>query len=121
MMVSGERDESQLAIILHTEDVKDTINTENLNLHCTRVLRNYFDSDRFPCLFSKDEELKKKIGSLGPRYLNIDVADEMDANSIALMRTYNFQPSLGYINHLRIFFNIWMAFLPIDLFPYSVW
>lgn len=121
MQLRGECDRSQLEQFLHSADVDDILKSHRMHLHCSRVVRAYFSSAEHTAQVSDDVERKKLIAGFSSRYFAMEQIDDVDTLASAAMRIHLFKPSVGYVNHLRIYLYIWMMFLPMSLISDSGW
>lgn len=122
MTLRKEREREQLESILHPDDLSDVLSADLMHAHCSRVLRAYLISieDDAPDLFTHTSVSSTPLG-YGTRYFILDLLDGVDLAANAAVRIAEFRPSLGYVNHLRIFMCIWFFFLPLSLIETSGW
>lgn len=122
MQLRNERDEKQLANILNRFDVQDVISSNHMHLHCSRIIRGYigFAESKYANNGSDPAVLASIIGNPNKSYA-MNLVDNIDSLASAVMTIYEFQPSVGYVNHLRIYLYIWMMFLPLSLISDGGW
>lgn len=120
MMIRNEREPEQLSTILDPLDVDDVIQSEQMHIHCIRVIRGYFSC--------AENEVKTGFQPACPsvagpcsKCSQVITVDAIDSITATITRIAEFQPALGYVNHLRIFLYIWLVFLPLALVETSGW
>lgn len=121
MMLRGEREREQLEKILHPLDVDDVIQSQEMHIHCTRVIRGYMSSSETESMAGFQPATPQSPAGDSIQFYQIGIVDSVDSIASKLLRIAEFQPALGYVNHLRIFLYIWLFFLPLALVETSGW
>lgn len=121
MTLRGDRTPEQLSEILHPYDVSDVIASDVMHHHCLRVVRAYIsvaeDDSRE---FNLSATAATPAGAAMRRSLT-KMVDDIEATANGVVRISEFRPAAAYINHLRIFFYIWIMFLPLALVEFTGW
>lgn len=122
MTLRGEREPQQLQDILDKRDLDELLNTQEMHIHCMRVVRAYFSAveDDAPISFAYAAAEKTPSGN-NTRFFFIKFIDAVDQAANAIIRISHFEPAKGYVNHLGIFLYIWLLFLPLALVQISGW
>lgn len=120
MSLREEREASQVRHILDPNDVADLLAADSMHVHCLRVVCAYIYCVDEETLHGKMLDQRMFVGK-GIRELIVRVVDQVDLEAFDLMCVVEFQPSLGYVNHLQIFMHIWLFFLPLSLVATSAW
>lgn len=121
MMLRGERERDQLAPFLHPDDIEDIVTSDCMHVHCLRVVRAYLASAEDDAPYGFIPQAQVTPAGWGTRFFVIDVIDTVDKHANVAIRIANFHPSIGYVNHLKIFYFIWMAFLPLAIVKTAGW
>lgn len=122
MTLRGEREREQLHDILDKQDLDELLNSQEMHIHCMRVVRAYFSAveDDAPISFACIDAEKTPCGN-NTRFFFIKFIDAVDDAANAIIRISHFKPAKGYVNHLCIFLYIWLLFLPLALVQTSGW
>lgn len=121
MMLRGEREREQIAPFLHPDDVEDVVSSDSMHVHCLRVVRAYMAAAEDDAPYGFIPRAQVTPAGWGTRFFIVDIIDSVDQNANGAIRIANFRPSIGYVNHLHVFYFIWMAFLPLAIVKTSGW
>lgn len=121
MSLRRERDPEQLRPLLHTDDVMDVITADSMHHHCLRVVRSYISvAENDSRDFNLAQTDATPAGNSVRRGIT-KLVDSIESTAYHALRIAEFRPAVTYINHMRIFFYIWMTFLPLALVKSSGW
>lgn len=121
MTLRADRSPDQLKSLLHPDDLNDVITADIMHVQCMRVIRSYISTAEDDSLDFNLSRVKDTPAGLAVRRNITKLVDSIDSTAEVALRISEFRPSIAYINHLHIFFYIWILFLPLALVRSSGW